>query len=985
MQLRELQIQPPDSAEEFASLCRALFAEHWQDPQSNTRLLQAEPVINVYGKTADGAHWGVRCWGNEKLTQKKIAEIAALATQFQPTLTHCIIATTSAADAKLQQYARQLSEEQAKRGACSVHVYSWESIVDLLDQYPNVARRFYPELFSHSKKPLHLPPQQLSPWFSDPRNDLAALRTLMQSAVDSRVVLRTAVQGMGGVGKTQLALKYSLSFQDDYAGVWWFNSAGSESLLQECLLFCALQGIALPETKDIASVAPAAMRAWLARQQNWLLVFDNAEGDTPLQEYLPQAGAHHVLLTSRHPSWEGMQELALQVWSEDEALPYLQLRLPHQAEADLRALCRALDGLPLALEQACAYILKHQVAVLAYVQRVEDVQKQIALLERNDVPVYGRVVLATLSIAFEKLSDSARALLQLCGWLAPEPIPEFLFTEHREDLPPALQSLDDFTWRETMAELESHALCKLENVRLTDHVGNGTEWAQCLLLHRLTQMAVRARLEGHDEFVLKVLRMNFPLDADEPQRWPRCRTLQPHIQILHLLTEKKNSHALCWLIGQLASWMYFGPSLYQPALSLQQRCLQMTREIFGDSHSETMVAMNNLAATLGRMGDFVAARNLEEKTLEINRAILGDEHRNTLISMSNLALTIRHQGDLATASSMQKNVLQIRSRLFGEEHPDTLSSMNNLAQTMVQMGELTEAKALHEKALFFCQRVLGECHPNTLTVMNNLANTFKHLGHLDDARKLLEKEMEISKRIMGEEHPATLASMNNLATILSQTGELVRAGELQEQTLALFRRLLGEAHPSSLTAMGNLALTQKKLGNLHAACQLQEEEFAICSKVLSEEHPETQISMGNLAVTRREMGDLDTARELEERVLQIRRQFLGEEHPHTLIAMNNLALTLIQMGEFLAACDLQQKELEVCLRVLGQDHPDTIASKFNLATNLYQLGELPIAQELFKQAFGEWKKILGETHPNTVIAQKYLLAISQGDTKISSR
>ena len=149
MQLRELQIQPPDSAEEFASLCRALFAEHWQDPQSNTRLLQAEPVINVYGKTADGAHWGVRCWGNEKLTQKKIAEIAALATQFQPTLTHCIIATTSAADAKLQQYARQLSEEQAKRGACSVHVYSWESIVDLLDQYPNVARRFYPELFSY--------------------------------------------------------------------------------------------------------------------------------------------------------------------------------------------------------------------------------------------------------------------------------------------------------------------------------------------------------------------------------------------------------------------------------------------------------------------------------------------------------------------------------------------------------------------------------------------------------------------------------------------------------------------------------------------------------------------------------------------------------------------------------------------------------------------------------------------------------------------
>jgi tetratricopeptide (TPR) repeat protein len=793
MSFHHQQIAPLKAWDEFEDLCLALFRAEWQDSaaQKNGRQGQQQAGVDVFGinHAQGGGLWGVQCKGKNrgygsKLTQNEIDAELAKADTFQPKLAHWIIATTAANDAVLQAHARTLSAQRVAKQLCPVDVFFWDSIEALLHKHRDVAKIYYPEHFAPlppPAKPLRLPAISLSAYFADPLNHLAALRQQLVSTGSSALLAAATVQGMGGVGKTQLALKYSLTFQEQYTGVWWLQAETASLLEQECTLFCHKQGVPLAQGES----ASLAMCTWLAGQSGWLLVYDNAEDEALLRACLPKGGAHHVLITSRLPAWDGMATLELDVWQEDEALQFLHPRLAGIADADdtqLRALTAALDGLPLALEQACAYIAKNRVSVAAYCQRIRSHDSAQRLLDKNDSPFCTRSVLATLSLAFEKLSEPAKVLLGLCAWLAAEPIPEYLFTDIPEELktaleselPPAVLALasDEFGWRETVAELENYALCQVRVSRMADHMSNGAEDVRCLHFHRLTQAAVRASAHGAQAgaAVLVLVRVAFPFDADEPQHWPRCRTLAPHVQRLQACYQEGWQQAArhAWLLAQLALYLKCGPGLYQQAAALERQALLIEQNALGEEHPDTLTSMNNLAATLWQMGELPGARALQEKVLEICRRVQGEEHPHTLASINNLATTLRQMGDLPGARALHKKVLAIRRRVQGEEHPDTLGSINNLASTLWHMGELPGARALHEKVLEICRRVLGAAHPATLTSLNNLATTLYHLGDLPSAQSLMEQTVTIMCRVLGEDHPNTITFKQNLAIIIAE-------------------------------------------------------------------------------------------------------------------------------------------------------------------------------------------------------------------------
>jgi predicted ATP-binding protein involved in virulence len=800
------QIAPPKSWDEFEDLCLALFRAEWQDSsaQKNGRQGQKQAGVDVFGHNnkQGGGLWGVQCRGKHrgygsKLTGAEIDAELAKADTFHPPLDHWIIATTTANDATLQTYAHNLSELRAAKQLCPVTLFFWESIEALLHTHPDVANRFYPEHFAHlskTGKPLHLPAIRLSDFFADPLNHLAQLRRQLETTGSSALLSAAAVQGMGGVGKTQLALKYSLSFQAEYAGVWWLQAETLELLEQECLLFCAKQGLTLAPGESAA----ATMCAWLAEQERWLLVYDNVEDPTLLQRYLPRTGPHHVLITARRQGWEGMATLELDVWRKDEALQFLRARLaevPDVGDDALRLLTQTLDGLPLALEQACAYIVNNQISVAAYCQRIQAHESAQRLLGKNDSEFCTRSVLATLSLAFEKLSEPAQALLGLCAWLAAEPIPEYLFTENTDELPPALQAqaADEFAWRETVGELESYALCQVRVSRMTDHVGNGAEMVPCLNFHRLTQAAVRASVHGEQAggTALVLVRAAFPYQADHPQHWPRCRALLPHVQHLQACYQESWQQAVrcASLLAQLAVYLKYGPALYPQAESLERQALLIKQNALGEEHPDTLASISNLATTLSQMGDLPSAQALQEKALEIYRRVLGEEHPDTLTSINNMAETLRQMGDLPGARVLQEKALEIRRLVLGEEHPDTLTSINNLAGTLWQMGDLPGARLLQEKTLEIRRRLMGEEHPATLIAINNLAITLYHMGELPAAQSMMQQAFTSRRRVLGEEHPDTLITFNNLATLLRQMGDLPGARALQEEALEIRRRL----------------------------------------------------------------------------------------------------------------------------------------------------------------------------------------------------
>lgn len=197
---------------------------------------------------------------------------------------------------------------------------------------------------------------RLSPYFSDPAGELAKLYQTLQEHGSATVTAAATVRGMGGVGKTQLALKYSHSFRDEYAGVWWFRADDSTLLERDCIVFRDSQKIpAIP-----GEPAHRAVARWLTGQPRWLLVYDNAGNYRELAPYLP-TGKHHVIITSRNPDWE-QTIVELGVWDEVEALEFLRKRLPGADDAIRRGLANALGGRPLVLEQAANYILRARLA-----------------------------------------------------------------------------------------------------------------------------------------------------------------------------------------------------------------------------------------------------------------------------------------------------------------------------------------------------------------------------------------------------------------------------------------------------------------------------------------------------------------------------------------------------------------------------------------------------------------------------------------------
>jgi tetratricopeptide (TPR) repeat protein len=813
------QIAPLKSWDEFEDLCCALFQKEWQNPmvQKNGRPGQRQNGVDVFGVNNDdaGLWYGVQCKGKDanygaKLTTAEIDAELAKANTFEPKLGHWIIATTAAEDGKLQEYARKLTVARKAWGLCPVTVYGWGDIDTLLRKHLDVTRRFYPSHFENiiPASKFHVPQAfHLSDYFSDPLNHLQTLREQLLAQGETAVLAKANVQGMGGVGKTQLALKYSHDFKESYAGVWWFSAETQGGLESDCLLFCEKQGIPVAKNESPGS----AVRDWLAGQEKWLLVYDNAEDVKMVRSFLPHSGKHHVLLTSRNPQWAGMKSLPLGVWNEEQGMLFLRARLEgtHGNDGELRALSKALDGLPLALEQACAYILSRKVSVANYIAALA--KHETAMLAREDAAGCARSVLATLSLAFDQLSAAAQELLKLCGWMAAEPIPAYLFTEQVDELPAALQAAvqDEIVWRDTLAELERYALCQVAPVVLTDHVGNPGEEVDCLSFHRLTQAAARVGGSGRETMLI----LDLAGEPQEPKTWPRCQALLPHVVYMDENYQEQWDVALHlgWLLNQLALYLQFGPALYQTASLFFQRALAIAEKAQGPEHPHTGTDMNNLAGLYEDMGDYDAALPLYKRALAIAENTQGPEHLVTGIRLNNLAALYYATGDYDEALPLYKRALAIAEKAQGPEHPQTGSRLNNLALLYKSTGVYDAALPLYKRALAIAEKTQGPEHPETGTSLNNLAELFRSMGYYDAALPLFKRALAIAEKAQGPEHPDTGSRLNNLAALYFATGDNDAALPLLQRTLAIVEKKLGPEHPNSIKFRANLAYLQAKM------------------------------------------------------------------------------------------------------------------------------------------------------------------------------
>ena len=727
---------------------------------------------------------------------------------------------------------------------------------------------------SEVEQPCHVLDDLLSFHFQDPENRLQELYESLEARSSVAAVARSALHGMGGVGKTQLALKYTLDYRDRYVGVWWFRAESEGALQADAWKLCEHAKVLVPDGERPSH----ALKRWLEREEGrWLLVFDNAAEPDALRPNLPQAGNHHLIVTSRNPVGGGIAApVELDIWTTEQGVRFLAGRLSGGEREESAALVRDLGGLPLALEQAASYLEATGVTAGVYRRLLDGVNTEGEILDETEgssAAGYGRSVAKTLSVAFEKLSPPARRLLRLCAFAAPEPVPEWLFREAGDLFSDSLADTvgDDVAWNRIVAELRRYGLAS----RISDE-----ETGHALVLHRLTQQVVRTRLAkpAEDCGVLQAMLASACTgDPGHPDHWPRYAALAEHVVQL----DRFSSHGsldpgkIVGLLNQVALYLRSCSARYTDAVRLLRRAIDIANRQWGDSHPDTLARMNDLASTLrarGDRGDLGEARELQERVLETQRRVLGESRPETLTSMNNLASTLRALGDLVTVRKIEEQVLEGRRRVLGESHPDTLKSTGNLASTLRAQGELVAARELHEQVSKLLRQVLGEEHPDTLTSMSDLALTLRAQGELGGARELLEQVLETRRRVLGEEHPGTLMSMNDLASTLRPLGDLRGALELQEQVLEGRRRVSGEAHPDTLTSMNNLAVTLHTQGDLGGARKLLGQVLEGRRRVLGEAHPDTLASLRNLAMVLKAQGDHHGVQELGE----LRRRALGE-------------------------------------------------------------------------------------------------------------
>ncbi|MCP5096507.1 MAG: tetratricopeptide repeat protein, partial [Chloroflexi bacterium] len=518
---------------------------------------------------------------------------------------------------------------------------------------------------------IHLPP--LNERFTGRTAQLAAIAKTFGEK-DNRIAITQAISGLGGVGKTQLAIAYAYTHRDQYDMIWLLQADGTITLDSELRQLGTTLGLDLTNI-DADTARKMVLSALGTSKKQWLLLYDNADNIPPreLRHYLPSGG--HLLITSRRAAtqWGNVaRPLILETFTPDEADAFWQNH-SFSAEDVLTDLTAALDHLPLAMEQAAAFMHKQQMAPADYLAWFKE--QRDSLWANEDTPDdYPFTVATTWKIGFDHAQKQAGAadLLHLCCFFAPDGIPLALIKAGTEQLPPQLAELvtDKRQLMLAVTALRDYSLAR------QDEDGN-------LSIHRLVQTVARDRMSAEQRaewghVVIELLIANLG-DWKRLHEWADGKNLLPHMITVAESGTQQNwgTERLAYLCNKVGYYLIFLGE-YTAARPFYEQALAIRQQVLGDDHSDTANSLNNMGSLLNAMGELAQARPYLEQALAIRQQVLGDDHPDTAQSLNNMGTLLNAMGELAQAQPLYKQALAIRQQVLGDDHSDTANSLNNM-------------------------------------------------------------------------------------------------------------------------------------------------------------------------------------------------------------------------------------------------------------------------------------------------------------------
>jgi len=584
--------------------------------------------------------------------------------------------------------------------------------------------------------------------------------------------LTQAIKGLGGIGKTQIAVEYAYRSRGFYDAILWIDAESEASLNKSVLEIADLIGLE-KDTNDL-EIRKKAVQKWLLGSSNFLLILDNIEKMELYDEFVPAGARGHILITTRLQTTGNVQKIDASEMGEEGVLFLLRRsriitkeqtveEAPKEIFTIAEKINETLGGLAVALEQAGAYAQETGTSLSNYLNLLESNSKKILSL-KSETQTYPNEVAYVFQKSLEKVDEknlAAGELIRLCCFLDSDSIPDIIFRDGKEELGEELSKAaeDDFEWGEVIREATRFSLIQ----RNTDK--------ESLRIHRLVQKVIRESLENPEEFAKKAamaLSEGFP-DPNEFKNWPLCEKALP------------NAYAnLNWI------------------------------DRFGLRVSGRTFACAGLFRNA--RGAYFEGETLCQKALDLSRSYFGEEHPNVATSLNNLAGLYRNQGCYEEAEPLYQAALEMSKKLLGDEHPFVATSLNNLAGLYQSQGRYDEAEPLFQTALEMRKKLLGEEHPAVATSLNNLAGLYENQGRYEEVEPLYKAALEMRKKLLGEEHPNVAASLNNLGILCANQGNYSKAEEYLEQAYSLYVLLLGVDHPHSIQCKESLENVRSQMG-----------------------------------------------------------------------------------------------------------------------------------------------------------------------------
>ncbi|CAE6435385.1 unnamed protein product [Rhizoctonia solani] len=623
-----------------------------------------------------------------------------------------------------------------------------------------------------------------TPMYTGREMENTQLATCITGSTDERRV--GVVYGLGGTGKTQLALNVVERTRDEWQHVLFVDASSKQTIEQTLKGFAILKGIGGSYEVTLQ---------WLEGcHERWLVVFDNADNpSTNIRHYVPGGRHGSILITTRLPDLAGLAKgpgsicrLSSMIREDGLALLIKASRLGGQRLSDNEieageALLKDFGYLALAIIHAGAFIAHMPGMTLVKYRSLFAFRRKTILEQYRDLPAsaklddYGETVYTTWKLCYQQLQPESRLMLSLISHLHYDGIFEAIFEraalrmELYEDYIPltSIKTLaqshvkqylstfldgarhwDSLRFAQVMADLVSFSLVDFDRMNLAYNI------------HILVQDWARAatsQVSGlATEYATVLLSLSIDWEDDTASLAFKRRLGVHASSVLGHNPELGVNHAV-----QFVS-VYQATGQFSEALKLEAGVLKVTRQVLGKEHPNTLSSMGRLAGHYHALGQYREAEQLQIKALELHRRLLGEEHQDTLTVMNNLASAYSGMDRWHEAEQLATKVLSIQKRLLGEQHPNTLASMSNLAFFYNGMGQQHQAEQLQVHVLSVHKQLLGEEHPSTLASMNNLACTYKSLNRLDEAEELFKEAVGVSKRVLGDSHPDTHGYQNNL-------------------------------------------------------------------------------------------------------------------------------------------------------------------------------------------------------------------------------